>query len=140
MSGGKSASSSKQSQETNQTDVSGLVTGDNLQIQGDGNQYGQTVLKAERGAEIAIGSIEQIPDEVGQAFQSLVNTVNNSLETVKELTTAGQKIVSDTTGAAIASVAQRSEGATNPELSAITKLAPLAIVATVAAIIIKVLK
>lgn len=140
MSGGKSSSASKQSQETSQTDVSGLVAGDNQQIQGDGNLYGQTALKAERGSEITIGTIEQIPEAVGQAFHSLVNTVNNSLEAVQSVTAAGQKIVSDTTAAAITSVSQRTEAATNPELSAITKLAPLAIVATVAVIIIKVLK
>src|SRR5690606_1351972 len=118
MSGGKSKSASSQSQSTAQTDVSGLVAGDNLQVQGDGNLYGQTALKAERGAEITIGTIEQIPEAVGQAFHSLVNTVNNSLDAVKSVTAAGQKIVSDTTASAITSVSQRSEGATNPELSA----------------------
>ena len=98
--GPKSKSSTQQTstQSTTQGDISGVVAGD-----------------AYQGETITI--TENFPDNVAAAFNQLINLVGKTVD------------VAERTGsAAITAVAQRTETATQPEVSTVNKLVPVAII------------
>lgn len=137
MSGGKSSTSEEQS--SVQSSVSGVNTGKVAQGSSQQDEV-QTKLVAGGGSRINIGRIDQIPEGVSIAFKDIVETVNKSLDLTRQTVTAGQQIVSDTTKSAINSVAQRSESSDQPDLSTITKLVPVLMVAVVAVGLVAVFK
>lgn len=139
MSGGKSETTEEQS--STQSSVSGVNTGKIVQAGGNVTQDEiQTKIVASSHGTINVGSIEQIPDGVSNAFLKIIETVNKSLDVNQSTTAAGQKIISDTTASAIAAVAQRAEGADQPDLSVITKLTPVIMLGIVAVGLIAVFK
>lgn len=132
MSGGSSSSSQKQ--ETVQSTLEGVNTGQS--IQGSNNATGQTVIKAGTSQRIEAVNIDAIPEELLGGFDKLIGSVNKALD----INAAGQGIIASTTAAAIDKVGERAEGATQPDLSGLSKLLPLGVLALVALVVIQVVK
>lgn len=136
MSGGKS--NSQQHQDSTQGSADGVNTG--TQLVGGNNDVAQTVLKAGGGINLANAHIEQVPEAVAEAFDNLIALASSSIDANKALSQSAQNIIASQSSDALNKVGDRAEAATQPDLSTITKLVPVAIVALIALTVVQVFK